>query len=409
MAGISYGGGFLRSGAHSRGGGAGSGGWKRYGGEAASAAGVAESARRGQGGSNPYMMPEQDTSSGDDEAYEAAMSALPGGSMGLKPDYSQRNQIKNQLDAAIKKAQSPWNQLLGLDGGDEIRGLTMRYHMADKEAKEAAAEARMSDPRYAVWGDSGNTTPEGQVIEKSTQGGRRLAEQITKIGTTGFEPRGEIEGVEGPPTEGELAYRRAAEAGIDLPAIQMERIDPVMDPRFVEQKKRQAFEEAMRVKNVEDAKIAREDAFGKSKQLEGIRTAGNIEESRASAKAHGDSSIRVAKETSDLPSRERASAGSLSPKDIQASVDNRYDTQYRALVTAGTPHEEADKKAKESAAAHRKELEASAGASRPAPPKLKKGDRKTFNGKLYEFVGDENANPNDRANWKLVDAGGAKK
>lgn len=198
------------------------------------AASGAQVAARGGGMGAPVARglpePEEDPTEG--------VQPLGGGTMGIKPDFTSRNVVGNELRNMLRDQNSSISQYF--QGGPQVLAAKlqrkqMEYELLDRQAREDAAYAAASDPQYEQWKTSREVTPEGQLYEESNQGRRRLAETRTTTGLSDFQPK---DTAGGPPSPADDAYRRAIEAGVELPAIEMQRIDPRMDPRIVEQRQR---------------------------------------------------------------------------------------------------------------------------------------------------------------------------
>ncbi len=237
------------------------------------AASGAQVAARGGGMGAPVARglpePEEDPTEG--------VQPLGGGTMGIKPDFTSRNVVGNELRNMLRDQNSSISQYF--QGGPQVLAAKlqrkqMEYELLDRQAREDAAYAAASDPQYEQWKTSREVTPEGQLYEESNQGRRRLAETRTTTGLSDFQPKGTAGG---PPSPADDAYRRAIEAGVELPAIEMQRIDPRMDPRIVEQRQRSRDAQGLLK---EKAKIDREDEADDNTEWDrrqGIETAGRVE------------------------------------------------------------------------------------------------------------------------------------
>lgn len=237
------------------------------------AASGAQVAARGGGMGAPVARglpePEEDPTEG--------VQPLGGGTMGVKPDFTSRNVVGNELRNMLRSQNNSISQYF--QGGPQVLAAKlqrkqMEYELLDRQAREDAAYAAASDPQYEQWKTSREVTPEGQLYEESNQGRRRLAEDRVTTGLSDFQPKGTAGG---PPSPADDAYRRAIEAGVELPAIEMQRIDPRMDPRIVEQRQRARDAQGL-LKEKQKIDIA-DETRGNTEwdRRQGIETRGRVE------------------------------------------------------------------------------------------------------------------------------------
>lgn len=131
---------------------------------------------------NPYIAPES-------QGTPPPTSTVGGGTMGLKPDLSERDRLQKEVERAMESSTTGVGgfmrhfQGIGEVQDAKIQALIAKRDWAEKKAYEDAMMARQFDPRYAQYKDSGRRTAEGKVIEVNDQTGEeRIA--TTKVMTT---------------------------------------------------------------------------------------------------------------------------------------------------------------------------------------------------------------------------------